>query len=230
MPVKGTEVMFCIHETRRQDYAAFAADASGVDESWKQQQFKGIPCGDKDDHPVVGVGWEDAVKFCEWLSKKEGKTYRLPTDAEWSIAVGLGDRESRSKETTPEMLNSQERSLLPWEGDYPPKSEDKAGNYADTASTEKVPGGSGLKDYTDGFATTAPVMSFKMSSFGLYDMGGNVWEWVHDKWSEAKTDRVLRGASFIDHDRNYLLSSYRTLFYPAGRSCHIGFRVVMVAR
>jgi formylglycine-generating enzyme required for sulfatase activity len=94
VPVPDTEVMFCIHETRRQDYAAYAAEAPGVDDIWKNQQMGGIPAGNKDDHPVVGMNWEDAQKFCAWLSKKEGKTYRLPTDQEWSCAAALGMRRS----------------------------------------------------------------------------------------------------------------------------------------
>ncbi|MFN0078029.1 MAG: protein kinase domain-containing protein [Prosthecobacter sp.] len=230
LPVKGTEVLFCIHETRRQDYAAYATDASGVDGAWKTQQRNGIPCGDKDDHPVVGVSWEDAQKFCEWLSKKEGKTYRLPTDEEWSIAVGLGRKEKHGKGITPEMLNGKEQTEFPWGDDYPPKTKDKAGNYGDTAWTEKFPTEPGMKDYTDGFPTTAPVMSFKPNKLGLYDMGGNVWEWVEDWWNAGKTDRVLRGASFADHDRGALLSSYRSHDTSGYRDNSYGFRCVMVVR
>ncbi len=230
LPVKGTEVLFCIHETRRQDYAAYAAEVPGVDGAWKNQNRNGIPCGDKDDHPVVGVSWEDAVKFCEWLSKKEGKTYRLPTDEEWSIAVGLGRKEKHGKGITPEMLHQKEQTEFPWGDDYPPKTKDKAGNYGDTAWTEKFPTEPGMKDYTDGFPTTAPVMSFKPNKFGLYDMGGNVWEWVEDWWNAAKVDRVLRGASFHNNDRGSLLSSARPHHTPGYRPNHHGFRCVMEVR
>lgn len=228
LPVKGTQVMFCIHEIRRQDYAAFAADAQGVDESWKTAHYRGIPCGDKDDHPVVRVSWEDAVKFCEWLSKKEGKMYRLPTDGEWSIAVGLGTKEIDSKDATPEILSGREQVEFPWESDYAPKTADKPGNYADISFAEKFPGEQSLRDYTDGFPTTAPVMSLHRNQFGLYDMGGNVWEWVNDWWNDAKNERVLRGCSFFDQDRSYLLSSYRSLLAPSKRASHIGFRCVFV--
>jgi len=227
VPVPGTEVLFCIHETRRQDYAAYANEVPGVDGAWKNQSRNGIPCGDKDDHPVVSVSWEDAVKFCEWLSKKEGKTYRLPTDEEWSIAVGLGRKEKRVKGITPESLNGKETTEFPWGDDYPPKTKDKAGNYADSAWLEKFPNDPGMKDYTDGFPTTAPVMSFKPNKLGLYDMGGNVWEWVEDWWNDAKTDRVLRGASFISRDRGPLLSSYRSHHAPGYRHYYNGFRCVM---
>ena len=228
VPVKNTKVHFCIHETRRQDYAAYADKTSGEDDSWKTQNRAGIPCGDKNDHPVVGVSWEDAQKFCMWLSRKEGKSYRLPTDEEWSIAVGLGGKEKRSKDTTPEMLSGNETTEFPWEEDFPPSTKDKAGNYGDTSWTEKFPSEPGLKDYTDGFATTAPVMSFKANQLGLYDMGGNVWEWVEDRWNGPNTYPVLRGASFYPYPRNSLLSSYRINRPPNQRSNFTGFRVVLV--
>lgn len=157
--VKGTKVMFCMHETRRQDYAAYAADAPGIDECWKAPQYKGMPCGGQDDHPVVNVSWEDAAKFCEWLSKKEGPTYRLPTDDEWSIAIGVAARETAAKDATAKSLSGKETTDFPWGSDYPPKTAEKPGNYADSAFTGKFPGDKGMQDYTDGFPTTAPVMA-----------------------------------------------------------------------
>ena len=97
--VQGTKVQFCIWETRVKDYAAYSAANEGVDGSWKKpSRVRGKPFKQADTHPVVNVSWNDAQTFCEWLTKKElaeGKIkerqkYRLPTDAEWSVAVGLG--------------------------------------------------------------------------------------------------------------------------------------------
>lgn len=216
--------MMCIHETRRQDYATYAKEIPGTNDSWENQQRSGIPCGHEDDHPVVGVTWEDSVRFCEWLSKKEGKIYRLPTDREWSIAVGLGRKENHSQGMTPAALSQKEQTIFPWGGDYPPKSKDKSGNYADKLWHAAFPNERWIKDYNDNFLTTAPVMSFKPNIIGLHDMGGNVWEWVEDLWNNGQ-DHALRGASFSNHDHASLLSSRRG--HDASGPYERGFRCVL---
>jgi len=93
VPVPGTRMLMCIHETRRADYATYAALHPEADASWKKVIFDGQPVAMQDDEPVVNVSWDDAQAFCRWLSQKEGRRYRLPTDREWSIAVGIGDCE-----------------------------------------------------------------------------------------------------------------------------------------
>ena len=90
IPVQGTNVLFCIHETRAADYAAYAAAMPEVAVSWKHEGIAGIPAGEGDNHPVYGVSWQEAAAFCTWLSMKEGRSYRLPTDHEWSLAAGVG--------------------------------------------------------------------------------------------------------------------------------------------
>ena len=228
VPVKGTDVLFCIHETRRQDYAAFAADTPSLDGSWKKANRNGILVGDKDDHPVVAVNWDEAHKFCEWLSKKEGKTYRLPTDEEWSMAVGIGHQESRLKESTPESLRLGVKDEYPWGGNYPPKSRDKAGNYKDAAYAEAFKTKSLIEDYDDGFATTAPVMSFKPNKLGIYDLGGNADEWVEDWYNTSQKDRTTRGLSWYAGGSE-TLSSCRGHAVPNDHNIIIGFRVVLEA-
>jgi hypothetical protein len=214
VPVPGTDVQFCIWETRVKDYAAYAAANAGVDESWKKPGFK-----QEDTHPVVMVSWNDAQAFCEWLTKKElaegkikaGQKYRLPTDAEWSVAVGLG----QEKGNTPKEKQGGINYVYPWGKGYPPPKE--AGNYQKRLKVDK-------------FELTAPVGSFASNKDGLHDLGGNVWEWCEDWYDPAaKTYRVLRGASWNGGDRGYLLSSYRRGYAPGGRNGLIGFRCVLVA-
>jgi Sulfatase-modifying factor enzyme 1 len=124
VPVPGTQVLFCIWDTQVEDYSAFV-DATGNDttggmwslgqEGWKQlgATWKEPGFSQGPTHPVVGVSWYDATAFCAWLTTQErrsgllptGASYRLPTDQEWSIAVGL-DSESG---TTPEEKDSKVR-------------------------------------------------------------------------------------------------------------------------
>jgi formylglycine-generating enzyme required for sulfatase activity/serine/threonine protein kinase len=232
LPVKGTEVLFGIHEVRYKDYAAYAAESPGVDGAWKNQTIDGYAITERnEDHPVTIVSWEDAQAFCAWLSKKEGKLYRLPTDEEWSWAVGLGREEKRKKGMTPATV-MQVPDAYPWDGDYPPKTKDKSGNYSDASRKAKAPRRDGEKEdienYDDGYPTTAPVMSFKPNKLGLYDLGGNVWEWCEDWYDAAQKDRVLRGGAWNGHDRSHLLSSYRGHGAPGNRNHYVGFRCVLV--
>ncbi|MEZ5386825.1 MAG: SUMF1/EgtB/PvdO family nonheme iron enzyme [Prosthecobacter sp.] len=230
LPVKGTDVLFCIHETRYQDYAAYAAENTGIDGAWKNQSYDGYALTErKEEHPVTQVNWEDAQKFCAWLSKKEGKTYRLPTDREWSIAVGIGRTEKWKSDTTPAQVFKDQKEF-PWGDDFPPKGKEPVGNYSDESRKAKAPreGDSYLERYDDGFPATAPVMSYKPNKLGLYDLGGNVWEWCEDWYDNAKTDRVLRGGSWHNGGRGYLLSSHRVHRIPGHRYDSHGFRVVLV--
>jgi formylglycine-generating enzyme required for sulfatase activity len=210
VPVPGTDILMCIHETRRRDYAAYAAEISGVDGTWKNQSIDGyLPPGNLDDHPVTRVTWEEAAAFCAWLSGKEGRTCRLPTDREWSMAVGIGQDEKWTAETTPQMLSEKGvQNKWPWGSQWPPPK--GAGNYADTAWKEVFQKERVIIDgYTDGFATTAPVMSFEPNTLGLYDMGGNVAEWLDASGDGEQKEYVARGSSWNNGKSSSLLSSYR---------------------
>jgi hypothetical protein len=230
VPVPGTKVLFCIHETRRRDYAAYARAVPDVKDTWKKPQFNGIPVSPKDDYPVAAVSLDDANAFCAWLSKKEGKIYRVPTDREWSCAVGLGKQEKDSKDVMPNQLNGKVEGVYPWDGDYPPKAADHDGNYADTTLHEALPPThkqAWIEGYTDGFATTAPVMSFKPNQFGIYDMGGNLNEWCSDLYDENSKYHVLRGGAWNDKEAGMLLSAKRSYSTPAARETFRGFRVIL---
>ncbi|MFZ2280266.1 MAG: SUMF1/EgtB/PvdO family nonheme iron enzyme [Prosthecobacter sp.] len=230
VPVPGTDILMCIHETRNADYAAYAASTPGVNEMWKKMAAQMFSRED-DDRPVTGVSYEEAVAFCLWLSKKKGgHTYRLPTDREWSIAVGLDKKENWTKTTTPESLNERVPDEFPWGGIFPPQTADRIGNYADVTLNAKMADKSPIDgNFSDGHPYTAPVMSFKPNSLGIYDLGGNVWEWVDDWFNEAKQQRTLRGAAWNINSRQRILSSARDSRRPHDQGNNHGFRVVTVA-
>ena len=217
-PVPGTGVLFCIWETRVQDFEAFVRatnyDATGGmysdrGDGWKQQgdtwRSPGFPQGPT--HPVVGVSQDDARAFCRWLTEKErgegrlasNQEYRLPTDAEWDSAVG--------------------KEEFPWGSQWPPPR--GAGNYADEAAKRgRYKNWSIIDGYDDGYDATAPVGSFTANRLGLYDLGGNAWEYVEDR------SRGVRGASFDGNVRGLLASSYRD-YNNLDRYCYVGFRCVV---
>ncbi|HRQ89347.1 MAG TPA: SUMF1/EgtB/PvdO family nonheme iron enzyme, partial [Bacteroidia bacterium] len=239
VPVPGTKVLFCIHETRYRDYEAYAEEkdawwrgavASGgrlvttsakeENHLWRNQALDGFTITDRPrDHPVTWVSWNDAKAFCEWLSKKEGRTYRLPTDAEWSLAVGM---------ERPASAGTKPGQPYPWGVEWPPPA--GAGNYSDQSRKAKAPLGGAryLEGYDDGFPTTAPVMSFAPNEFGLHDLGGNLWEWVEDRVAEGQEARLRRGGSWRLATEGDLRSSYRLSNEPTARDPIHGFRIVLV--
>jgi formylglycine-generating enzyme required for sulfatase activity len=167
-----------------------------------------------DDQPVVNVSWDDAAEYLNWLSVKDGlqpvyeegpsgwapvrplrNGYRLPTDAEWEWAARFA---------------GQERGLLyPWGDAMPPP--DRSGNYADVSAAQALSTRT-LVTYDDGHAVSAPVGNYDPTSHGIFDLGGNVAEWVQDFYSpdvlesEQRVDdplgpeigqlHVVRGASW----------------------------------
>ncbi len=224
VPVPGTQIRMCIHETRKQDYAAYAAANPGVSDAWQNQDRGGVAVSSGDDHPVVGVIWDEARAFCTWLGKKEGRIYRLPTDREWSFAVGIAHEEAADAD--PQSLGSKIPDVYPWGSQWPPPA--GAGNYPDSALKERLPEVPVIDGYTDGHPTTAPVMSFKPNALGLHDLGGNVWEWCDGTGDATAQKRILRGGSWFQSDRRYLLSSGRDVRAPGAPARDCGFRVVEV--
>jgi formylglycine-generating enzyme required for sulfatase activity len=201
-----------------------------VDDAWTKQQKDGVPVSRGPDDPVVGVSWEHAQAFCQWLTEKEsaegklakGAKYRLPTDEEWSGAVGLGAEQG----ATPAEKSGKDNVHYPWGLVFPPPKA-KMGNYADAAWHEKFPKERWIEGYTDGYATTSPVGSFPANAYGLYDMGGNVWQWCEDWFDASQKDRVVRGGSWTYDPRSVLLSSNRFHGTPGARSPAYGFRCVL---
>ncbi len=230
MPVPGTDVLFCIHETRKQDYAAYTAETPGVDMTWKQPSiYHDLPVGAGEDHPVTQINLADCQGFCAWLSAREGRRYRLPTDLEWSWAVGIGDREDAS--ALPEKRGGGAGSVYAWGTEWPPPP--RVANIADESLRQvaaHVPNRL-IPGYDDGFATTAPVMSFPPNALGIYDLAGNVWELIPDWMDAEKQDVLRRGSSFnngsLDPARAYVAANVRNPRPPGMRSEDGGFRIVV---
>lgn len=214
------DVQFSVYLTTRKDFEAFAAAAGLKSEAWKNPGFKQAP-----DHPVVNVTWREAEAFCKWLTEKErkagllkgGETYRLPTDAEWSKAVGLPAETGG----TPEERDMGVQDVYPWGNQWPPPA--GSGNYAGEECDTEIP----IPGYNDGFRNTSPVGKFRVNAFGLYDMGGNVWEWVSDYWNSENRAKTLRGGSWYNGAIPLsLLSSCRISSSPDTLHDTYGFRIV----
>ncbi|MCX6910613.1 MAG: SUMF1/EgtB/PvdO family nonheme iron enzyme, partial [Verrucomicrobia bacterium] len=208
VPVPGTAVLFSIWDTRVQDYQVFVA-ATG--RSYQQPKFQQGPT-----HPAVNMSWEDTKAFCDWLTLKERQEgslspqqiYRLPTDAEWSVAVGLPPENG----DTPKDNEGKNKEAYPWGGPWPPPK--GAGNYHNRLGT-------------DDFEFTSPVDYCRPNRFGLYDMGGNVWQWCEDWYDNAHTVHAYRGACWFNSGTPILLSSCRNEGKEPSRDGVIGFRCVL---
>ena len=197
-----------------------------------------------DDNPVANVSWSDAVEYCNWLSKQEGRTpayrqefdrwipiypmtdgYRLPTEAEWVLAMRYAGGKTALK--------------FPWGKKWPPP--ENSGNLADISAREIVP--SILPAYDDGYASSAPVGTFKANALGIYDSAGNVAEWVNDLYTvptpgmteplvdpvgpERGGSHVVRGSSWRHAGITELRLSYRD--YSDEPRPDIGFRIARYA-
>ena len=169
-------------------------------------------------HPVLHVSWNDTVAYCHWLSEKTGKSFRLPSEAEWEYACRAGELKPFS---TGDNLTTAQAN---YHGDGPYNKNEK-----------------GFFRYN-----TVPVYYFKPNAWGLYNMHGNVFEWCSDWYGEnyyveckAKgrvenpqgietgSRRVLRGGGW-DFTAGYCRSAYRLSLLPVHRYYFVGFRLVFV--
>ena len=209
--------------------------------NWKNPGFE-----QGENHPVVGVSWNDANAYCKWLSKETGATYRLPTEAEWELACRGDSR----------------RKHFYW-GDEAKGVIQKYANIGNS-ELEKVRKLAAIRHWAfdpatepgDGHVFTAPVASFQPNLYGLYDMSGNVLEWCQDyfkftyydhwmpksgpnpvavdpvnldeKESDFNERRTIRGGSWYLGPLSARTSA-RNFFDAEAAAAYIGFRVVMEA-
>jgi formylglycine-generating enzyme required for sulfatase activity len=207
-----------IYEVTNAQYKKFM-DATGH----KAPIFWNDPNYNDPKQPVVGVTWEDASAYAKWAGK------RLPTEAEWEKAARGG------------LVGKK----YVWGDEWPPPK--GSGNFCDETAQKTFPDWDIIKGYDDGYADTAPVGKFNPNRYGLYDMAGNVWEWVADwydqnyyanspkqnpKGPNSGSYRVLRGGSWQSGSlTSYAVGSLRVAYRayygppPSGGS-YVGFRCV----
>ena len=176
-----------IKEVSNAEFRAFKTDHNSGVHTWVSLN--------EDDQPVVRITWEEVAQFVNWLSIQDGfqpvyeeggdgrwtavrplrNGYRLPTEAEWAWAARFATQEAPL--------------TYPWGAALPPP--DRSGNYADVSAAQLL--STTLVTYNDGFGTTAPSGSFDANAVGIFDLGGNVSEWVQDYYQvgQTQTETVL---------------------------------------
>ncbi len=184
----------------------------------KNMKWDSVPWKIADNQPVVFVSWNDAQAFCKWLSRKEKRHYRLPTEAEWEMSCRGGAVWARYS----------------WGNKLPG---DRDTNFGD--GNPKLP--ESLTTVNDGYEYVAPVGSYPPNGFGLYDMDGNVMEWVQDYYDRNyyETSPIndpqgpATGSGRVNKGGNWFASpadcrcAFRGFSGETMSFWNLGFRVVM---
>jgi formylglycine-generating enzyme required for sulfatase activity len=226
-----------ITEVTNREFRAFRSEHSSL--SYGGRDLDG------DEQPVTSVSWQDAARFCNWLSAREGlppayverdgglaparpmgRAYRLPSEAEWAWAARFAGGNGGKR--------------YPWGNELPPPP--GSGNYADGSASTLV--ANAMDSYQDGHAVTAPVPSGKRNAVGVFDLGGNVAEWVQDFYTlraagssgapevdplgpGGGAHHVIRGSSWMHWSERQLRLAYRD--YGNEGRVDVGFRIARYA-
>ena len=220
-------------EVTRGQYGAFARETGRTDGDWclildgvagewkkdtaKSWRIPGFP--QTDDHPAVCVNWYDAREYTKWLSSRTGREYRLLSESEWEYAARAGTGTERY-----------------WGDDYVNWDACHHANVGDRGPGYRYANG---YPCSDGSRNTRAVGGYHPNAFGLYDMLGNVWEWMEDCYEPSYRDapdngaartaadcgkRVLRGGSWIDEPDD-IRSAERIKSDPGNWGTVSGFRI-----
>lgn len=171
--------------------------------------------------PVIHVSWVDAKAYADWLSQQTGKTYRLPSEAEFEYVLRAGTQ-----------------TRYPWGEGNPTRLVGNLTGDGDRSDTRRN-WVNAFPDYSDGYWGPAPIRSYEANRFGIHDINGNVSEWVEDCWHDnfqrAPTDgsawvnagcnrRVIRGGSWASSP-DQARSAFRLTASPTTTNARLGFRV-----
>jgi formylglycine-generating enzyme required for sulfatase activity len=205
-------------------FAAFVADSGhpvgSMCKLWNGADFEDRPgsfhhpgFAQTGDHPAVCVSWEDATGYAAWLSAVSGRRFRLLTEAEWEYAARAG-------------------TVTPYWWGASVQPDQANANFSTLAGADGRPG--------TWRRHTVPVCSFAPNPWGIYQVSGNVWEWVQDEWSGSHagvpsdgsvrarvpgaSKRVLRGGSWLNGPPG-LRCARRHAADPGWRRSDIGFRL-----
>lgn len=233
------DVLIASTETRRREYFEFAKATSSrrpppVEPGLEKQSKQGT-------QPVAGVDREEARAFCRWLTQREREAgaitaqdeFRLPTDEEWSRAVGL----PLERGETPAERNGRIRGIYPWGFEWPPPPQ--VDNLADLTGARHAGLDSVIADFDDKTAFTAPVTSLPANERGICGLAGNLSEWVDTDYEKAPPAAgkdtpappqplgTVRGGNWRSARQEELLASVRTPVPADTRRNTIGFRIVL---
>ncbi|MEM7082956.1 MAG: SUMF1/EgtB/PvdO family nonheme iron enzyme [Pseudomonadota bacterium] len=202
-----------------------ASDCWYFHDGWKQSDnlsWRAPGFEQTDNHPVTCVSWHDAKAFIRWLNQRRDATFRLPTEAEWEYAARAGSTQTHYFDL--------ENSAFCHHA-----------NVADQSALKDYPSFS-VVQCDDGFTRTSPVAHFQANPWGVYDLYGNVWEWVEDCWNTHYKEAPIQGEAWLDGDcgrrgfrgggygdiENFARSALRNRANAHQRKDDIGFRLVLI--